>query len=85
MNLVLPASRKPVNKYTGIFFIAVIEESLKKFTYGDQISSKVLPELVIKLPVNESGMIDLDYMEEAIIKAEGKSAKRLEILKEIVG
>jgi hypothetical protein len=73
-----------LNKYTGLFLIAVIKEALKKFTYGDQISSTVLPDLLIKLPINDKDKIDLKYMEEIMRVIEEKSMDRLNILKELV-
>ena len=59
-----------LNKYTGLFLVSVIRKSLLNYSYSDQISSSLLPELSIKLPyiINESGkkMPDFEYMENYI-------------------
>lgn len=52
-----------LNEYTGLFLVTAIGKSLKASTYSDQISSKVLAGLSIKLPVDETGNPDFSYME----------------------
>lgn len=52
-----------LNEYTGLFLVTAIGKSLKTSTYSDQISSKVLAGLSIKLPVDETGNPDFSYME----------------------
>lgn len=47
-----------LNEYTGLFLVTAIGKSLKASTYSDQISSKVLAGLSIKLPVDETGNPD---------------------------
>ena len=51
----------------ALFLVSVIRKSLDKFMYADQISSTVLPELELKLPTNEFGKPDWDYMRKFII------------------
>lgn len=53
-----------LNKYTGLFLATCIKKSLKESRYSDQISSTVLPRLVINLPVNEEGKPNFSYMEQ---------------------
>lgn len=53
-----------LNEYTGLFLVAAINKSLKNSSYADQISSKVLAELSIKLPADKDGNPDFSYMEE---------------------
>ena len=52
-----------LNEYTGLFLVTAIGKSLKASTYSDQISSKILAGLSIKLPVDETGNPDFSYME----------------------
>lgn len=52
-----------LNEHTGLFLVTAIGKSLKTSTYSDQISSKVLAGLSIKLPVDETGNPDFSYME----------------------
>jgi len=48
---------------TAIFLISCIKHSLQYSSYGDQVSSTVLPYLEFKLPVDKSGNPDWDFME----------------------
>lgn len=67
-----------LNLYIGLFLIGVINTSLKKYTYSDQISSSVLPELNLKLPVDSMGNLDWNYMENYMIQQEKKAKEVLE-------
>lgn len=48
----------------GLFLVSVIRTTLQNFSYADQISSKVLPTIMIKLPSDSVGNPDFAYMEE---------------------
>lgn len=61
---------KELNIYTGEFLVTVIKKSLKNYSYSDQISSSVLPKIIIKLPVDTDGNVDWIYMEEYMKKVE---------------
>jgi len=74
-----------LNKYTGVFFAIIIENSLKKFNFVDQISSSILPDLVIKLPMKNDGNLDLDYIELFMKKMYEKAQDKLSIIKNIKG
>lgn len=52
-----------LNKYIGQFLVAAIKASLRESTYADQLSSKVLPEMGIKLPIKDKEP-DWAYMED---------------------
>jgi hypothetical protein len=52
-----------LNEYTGSFLVAAIKASLKNYAYSDQLSSTVLPNVNIKLPVSASGAPNWEYME----------------------
>ncbi len=59
---------KPINKelndYTGLFLVTAIIKGLKNSSYADQISSTVLPDLTILLPIDENKEPDFLYMEK---------------------
>lgn len=55
-----------LNEDIALFLVSIIKKAILKFKYSDQLSSKVLPELVIKLPVNELGSPDWEYMRNYI-------------------
>jgi len=74
-----------LNEYSGTFLATVIKESLKKFYYGDQISSAVLPHLKIKLPVNKNNELDLDYITTFMKKIYGKAQDKIFKIKSIKG
>lgn len=59
-----------LNRYTGQFLVAAIKASLRESTYADQISSSILPEMTIKLPVAMDGSPDWTYMEHYMLNLE---------------
>ena len=59
-----------LNKYTGLFLVGAIKASLRESSYADQISSTILPYMEIRLPQNEIGEPDWNYMEEYMRKLE---------------
>lgn len=69
-----------LNKYTGRFLVGAIRASLRESTYSDQISSSILPEMSIKLPVTNDGAPDWAYMESYMANLETKVAKSLTLL-----
>ena len=70
-----------MNEYTGLFLVTVISKSLKNSTYSDQISSKVLAGLSIKLPVDNTGNPDFSYMESYMKNRELEVSSSLTNLK----
>ncbi len=52
-----------LNEYTGLFLVTAINKCLKSSSYSDQISSTVLAELSVKLPVDINDNPDFSYME----------------------
>lgn len=58
----------PINEmsiYTKLFCITIIKANKYKFNYGRQ-ANKHLPDLIIKLPVDENGEVDFEFMENYI-------------------
>lgn len=70
-----------LNEYTGLFLVTVISKSLKNSTYSDQISSKVLAGLSIKLSVDNTGNPDFSYMESYMKNRELEVSSSLTNLK----
>lgn len=73
-----------LNKYTGKFLVTAILASLKNSTYSDQISSTVLPNLTIKLPIDQNGEPDWEYMESYMKNIEKLSQNKLSSLIQIL-
>lgn len=71
------------NQYIHLFLITALKASLKNCDYADQISSTLLPELSIKLPVTKLDTPDWNYMENYIKLIEEKTKKRINILQEL--
>lgn len=67
------------NQFINLFLVSVLKAGLSG-NYTDQISSKVLPHLLIKLPVTKEGCPDWGYMENYMKLAEDKTQKRINIL-----
>ncbi len=61
---------KPVdillNENIAIFLVSVIRKTISNFMYSDQLSSSILPNLSIKLPVNSDYEPDWQYMDTYI-------------------
>ena len=55
-----------LNKYVALFLVSVIRKTIYFSSYADQISSTVLPQIKIKLPVDSNGNPDYEYMENYI-------------------
>ena len=70
-----------LNKYIAMFLVSVIRKTISLYDYADQISSTVLPNLTIKLPVDETGKPDFLYMETYIKNLESKVSSSLTNLK----
>lgn len=52
-----------LNEYTGKFLVSAIRASLRLVKYDDQISSSVLPNMLVKLPSKDNAP-DWKYMED---------------------
>ena len=70
-----------LNKYIASFLVTVIRKSILNFVYSDQLSSTVLPLLVIKLPSTADGKPDFAYMESYMRKIIEESEACLENLR----
>lgn len=73
-----------LNKYTGKFLVTAILASLKNSSYSDQISSTVLPNLTIKLPSDENGKPNWNYMECYMKHIENLSHNKLTNLSQVL-
>lgn len=75
---------KPINKelnhYTALFLVSSLRASLRDSTYADQISSTVLPELIIKLPTDLNENPDWNYMEQYMKNIKKKASISLKNL-----
>lgn len=64
----LKLKNKELNREVAFYLTSIIRQALKNIEYKDQISSTVLPDIKIKLPIDSRGNHDLDYMEKYIEK-----------------
>lgn len=76
----LKLKNKQLNKHIGKFLVSVINASLKDSSYADQISSTILPDLLICLPIDDNGQPDWNYMEKYMLKLETETINKLNIL-----
>lgn len=58
-------SKVDISDEAKFFIITVIEQNKYKYSYGRQ-ANKTLPDLLLKLPVNEQGKPDYKFMEQYI-------------------
>ena len=70
-----------LNEYIAGFLVTVIRKSISNFIYSDQLSSTVLPRLILKLPVNNDGKPDFEYMDAYMRKIVEESEASLESLR----
>ena len=54
------------NVYMGLFVSTVIQQEKFKYSYGRKLSTERIKKLVIKLPANNVGLPDWDFMEQYI-------------------
>lgn len=69
-----------LNEYIAGFLVTVIRKAITNFIYADQLSSTVLPNLIIKLPVTKDNKPDFEYMEnymKSIVKGVDENFKSL--------
>lgn len=69
-----------LNKYTGQYLVGVIKASLRESPYSDQLSSKELYKMQIRLPINDLGKPDWDYMEQYMKNLNKETEKTLDNL-----
>ncbi|WP_103602650.1 restriction endonuclease subunit S [Campylobacter concisus] len=58
----LKLKEKSLDHYIALFLIGIIKKQISYFAYNDQLSSSILPELSILLPV-KNNQPDWEYME----------------------
>ncbi|ETD66544.1 hypothetical protein V757_12525 [Pelistega indica] len=57
---------KELNHNIALFLISVIKKQMSYFAYNDQLSSTVLPELSLFLPITANNTPDWQYMENYV-------------------
>ena len=75
---------RELNTNLGLYLATIVRETLKNSSYADQISSTVLPEIIIKLPTDKNGNPDYNYMEMYISNKINEYNKKIEEIKEII-
>lgn len=73
-----------LNIYSATFLVNVIRQAISNFAYQDQLSSTLLPMLIIKLPVTSKGEPDWKYMEKYMKSVLKKADKKVDLLNSIV-
>lgn len=66
----------------GLFLVSAIKASITRYTYANQTSSKVIYDTYIKLPVDQTGQPDWDYMEAFMEQINQQAQARLDEYKE---
>lgn len=64
------------------YLVTVVRNAIKNFMYADQLSSTVLPDLEIQLPVCQNGEPDWEYMDTYMSEVLRESEASLENLKQ---
>ena len=74
-----------LNKYTGQYLVSAIKSSLRQSSYADQISSTILPNLYIKLPITADLKPDWEYMEQYMHSIESKVNDSILLITRVLG
>ncbi len=64
VNILLP--KFVLNKYIGLFITTIMDKEIYRYSYGRAVYSSVAANMLIALPVTNSGTPDWQFMEEYI-------------------
>ena len=70
---------------TGLFLVTVIKRCLNRGSYADQISSSILPNIEIELPIGKDSCIDLNFMRCYGNKILQDCSYRIDIIRHAIG
>ena len=66
VRILTPKKGIDLNVYSALFIKTVIEQEKFKYAYGRKLGTRRIEKLLIKLPVNDDGTPDINYMENYI-------------------
>lgn len=66
VRILTPRKNIKLNVYSGLFIKTVIEQEKFKYAYGRKLGTKRIEKVIIKLPVDQNGAPDFEYMEQYI-------------------
>lgn len=72
-----------LNENIAHFLVTVIRKAIEERDYIDQLSSTVLPELEINLPIDINGKLDIQYMENSVKRIRRKCKNSYKNLKNV--
>lgn len=72
-----------LNENIAHFLVTVIRKAIKERDYIDQLSSTILPEIEISLPIGIDGKLDIEYMENSVKRIRRKYKKIYNNLKNV--
>lgn len=72
-----------LNERIAGFLVTLIRQALGRVEYSDQISSKVLPDLEITLPVDSSNAPDWEYMNTFMAKVICQAQNAMDVFKSV--
>ncbi len=67
---------RKLNEYLAEFIVYLIKRSVKNISYGNQLSSKDLPEKKLYLPINSQCEPDYEFMEVYMQELEQKNLRK---------
>lgn len=68
----LKPKNKTLNKYNALFLVTLLRDIASKYSYGYQLSLRLLKRQKIMLPVTKEGNPDWDFMEQYMKRLERK-------------
>ena len=83
VNVLIP--KKELNRFTALFICSAIKSMfLQKYGFSDMCTQSVLKKAIIKLPANNNGEPDYDFMEKYMNKVENKVGQSLEKIETVI-
>ena len=78
---ILILRNKNLLEHAGLFISSVIRQSLTTYTYSDQLSLKTIEEQVIRLPIDDLGEPDWEYMDKYMSQMMRGVNRNLDVLR----
>lgn len=83
---VITARNKKMNEKSGLYFVALLQKQMSKFSYTQKPGMKIYKNLEVKVPFDEKTQeIDFKYMEDRIKELEEERIIELEAYLKVTG
>lgn len=74
---------RDINEYNAKYMVTILRGLFKDYKWGDGLTQKQIKELIMRLPVTDSGEIDWEYMETYMKNIEEQSEQIINLLNKV--